>query len=71
MKVQNAMKFPVSIHKLIPGLLVLILIGLFIPQTAFAQKEKLGIVNYTPPNGWNKTPKENVVAFSTLNATTG
>jgi hypothetical protein len=71
MKVLNPMKFPVSTHKLIPGLLVLLGIGLFVPQAAFAQKEKLGIVSYTPPNGWNKTPKENVVAFSTLNATTG
>jgi len=44
---------------------------LLIPQTVFCQTEKLGIVNYTPPNGWTKTPKKNVVAFSELNQTTG
>ena len=43
----------------------------FIPQTAFAQKEKLGIVNYMPPKGWNKTLKDNVVAFSEINQATG
>ena len=42
------------------------------PQTAFAQTEKLGIVKYTPPQGWTKTQtQENVIAFSTLNKTTG
>jgi hypothetical protein len=44
---------------------------LLIPQTASCQTEKLGIVKYTPPPGWNKTPKENVVAFSNVNQTTG
>jgi len=43
----------------------------FIPQTAFGQTEKLGIVNYTPPPGWNKTQtQQNVIAFSILNQTT-
>jgi hypothetical protein len=50
----------------------LTLVFLFIPQTAFGQAEKLGIVKYTPPPGWNKTQKQaNVIAFSTLNQTTG
>lgn len=44
---------------------------LFIPQTVFCQTEKLGIVSYTPPQGWNKTPKKNIVVFSELNETTG
>ena len=48
------------------------LVFLFIPQTAFGQTEKLGIVKYTPPSGWSKTQKqENVIAFSSLNQTTG
>jgi hypothetical protein len=50
----------------------LTLVFLFIPQMAFGQAEKLGIVKYTPPPGWNKTQKQaNVIAFSTLNQTTG
>lgn len=41
-------------------------------QTTFAQTEKLGIVKYTPPPGWNKTQLQpNVIQFSTLNQTTG
>lgn len=44
---------------------------MFIPQSAICQTEKPGIVQYTPPKGMNKTPKENVVAFSELNQTTG
>ncbi len=43
----------------------LIVISLFIPQTAFCQtKEKLGMVRYSPVSGWNTTSKENIVAFS-------
>lgn len=44
---------------------------LFIPQSVICQTEKLGIVQYTPPKGWNKTPKENIVAFSEINEATG
>jgi hypothetical protein len=45
---------------------------LCVPQTAVAQSEKLGIVNYTPPPGWNKTQTQpNVIAFSIRNQTTG
>ncbi|MGI9064783.1 MAG: hypothetical protein ACR2HX_00020 [Pyrinomonadaceae bacterium] len=52
-------------------LFALTAVVLFIPQSAICQTEKLGIVQYTPPKGMNKTPKENVVAFSELNQTTG
>ena len=45
--------------------------GLFIPQAAFCQTEKLGSVNYTPPKGWKKTPSENIVTFSEINEGTG
>ncbi len=40
-------------------------------QTVFSQTEKLGIVQYTPVNGWTKTPKPNIVQFSEINPTTG
>lgn len=36
-----------------------------------AQKESLGAVKYTPPKGWTKTQKENVVTFSEINQATG
>ena len=52
------------------GLFLLVLV-LFIPQTAFCQSEKLGIVQYTPPKGMTKTLKANVVAFSEFNKKTG
>lgn len=71
MKVLNAMKFSKATHKLVFSLFAVIVIGVWIPPSAFCQTQKLGIVQYTPPKGWNKTPKENIVAFSKLNETTG
>ena len=65
------MNFTESFYKLRFCLFVLTAVGLFIPQTALCQTEKLGMVNYTPPKGWTKTPKENIVAFSDINQTTG
>lgn len=49
------------------GLFIALLVCLSIPETVFGQTEKLGIVNYTPPKGWNKTQKENVVVFHEIN----
>jgi hypothetical protein len=43
----------------------------FLSTTVSAQTETLGIVKYTPPKGWDKTTKENVVAFSKVNRETG
>ena len=57
--------------RIILALFTLLISCLFIPQTAFCQTEKLGIVSYTPPQGWAKTPKENVVGFSEFNQSTG
>lgn len=53
------------------GLVFATAIGLFIPQTVFCQTEKLGTIGYTPPKGWNKTDKENIVAFSKVDPATG
>ena len=50
---------------------VSLIICLFQPVNAFSQREKLGIVNYIPPTGMTKSPKENVIVFSELNQTTG
>ena len=57
--------------KIILGLLIVPILFAVISQTVFGQTEKLGIVQYTPPKGMNKLPKENVVVFSELNQTTG
>ena len=53
------------------SLFVLMAFGLFNPQTAFCQAEKLGIVQYTPPQGMTKTLKDNIIGFSEVNETTG
>lgn len=47
------------------------IVCLFISQAAVAQKESLGAVKYTPPKGWTKTEKENVVTFSEINQAAG
>ncbi|MGH9901084.1 MAG: OB-fold protein [Pyrinomonadaceae bacterium] len=65
------MSYSECFYRLSLSLFVLTVAGLFVPPTAFCQTEKLGIVNYTPPEGWKKTPRENIVAFSELNETTG
>ena len=49
----------------------LTIIFALLTTTAFSQTEKLGIVKYTPPTGWNKTQKEDLVALSILNQATG
>ncbi len=65
------MRFFEATHQLVFGLLVLLVPSVFIPPAAFGQTEKLGIVQYTAPRGWDKTPKQDVVAFSSVNQTTG
>jgi hypothetical protein len=60
-----------SLYRFIFGLFVLTTVGLFIPSAVFCQTEKLGIVSYTAPAGWKKSPSENIVTFSQLNETTG
>ena len=62
--------FPKNKRILIVSLLAL-LSCLSVPRPAYGQTEKLGMVAYTPPRGWNKTLKENVVGFSRLDQTAG
>lgn len=55
---------------------ILSILSSFIVCLAFshavlAQKESLGAVKYTPPTGWTKTEKENVVTFSEVNQAAG
>ena len=60
-----------NLHHCLFAVCLLTVTLLFTPQTAFSQTEKLGIVKYTPPTGWAKTLKENIVAFSAVNQKTG
>jgi hypothetical protein len=65
------MKTPKLICQTVSALfLTLFLCGLM-PQTVFSQTEKLGIVKYTPPKGWNKAVKENIVTFYEGDPATG
>jgi len=57
--------------KMIPAIFIGSIVCLFISNAVVAQTEKLGIVRYTPPKGWTKTVKENIVVFSAVNQTTG
>jgi hypothetical protein len=57
--------------KAVCGLFIVCAVCSFAPQAAWSQTEKLGIVQYTPPEDWTKTPKENVVAFSQFDQDTG
>jgi hypothetical protein len=64
-----------SIRNTVRQVLVLVrllpLVGCSVaPHAVFAETEKLGVVSYTPPAGWKKTPKDNIVAFSDVNKTT-
>ncbi len=60
-----------KMSKIILGLFILTVVGLFIPQTGFAQTEKLGVVNYAAPKDWAKTPKNNIVSFTDVKQSTG
>ena len=50
--------------------ILVFLCGLFVPQTIFCQTETLDIIQYTPPKGWTKTPKEGAMAYIDVNKTT-
>lgn len=63
------MNAPKLDRKSLVVLLLTIIVCALIPQSVFSQTEKLGIVRYTPPKGWNKTVKENIVAFAGASAT--
>jgi hypothetical protein len=54
-------------RKIISVLFATVVLCLFMSQMAFGQNEKLDIVEYTPPKGWTKTPKEGAVTYSYVN----
>ena len=48
----------------------LALFFLFIPLSIYCQSETLDGVQYTPPAGWSKTPKQGAVVFSDIDKVT-
>src|SRR5258707_707969 len=54
-------------HKITSVLFATIVFCLLMPQPVFCQTEKLDIVEYTPPKGWTKIPKEGAVTYSQVN----
>ncbi|MDQ6788106.1 MAG: hypothetical protein M3033_14980 [Acidobacteriota bacterium] len=56
--------------KIILALFIAQILCLFIPQIIFGQTETFDIVQYTPPKGWTKTPKDGSITFSDNNKTT-
>ena len=57
--------------KLIGWLAVVPVLCLVIPQIAFAQTEKVDIIQFTSPIGWTKTPKDGLMVYSNLDKNTG
>jgi hypothetical protein len=55
--------------KIILGLLIGQTICLVAAQPIFCQTETLDTVQYTPPKGWVKTPKESAVIYTAVNKT--
>lgn len=60
-----------KVANIIFGIFISTAVGLFIPEKAFCQTEKLGTVGYSAPKGWTKTDKDNIVAFSKFDQATG
>ena len=44
---------------------------LFNAHMAFCQSEKIDIIEYTPPKGWTKTPKDGLMVFNDYDKNTG
>lgn len=57
--------------KIILGLLVALILGVFATPDSVCQTETLDIVTYTPPSGWTKTPKDGLMVFNNYDKATG
>ncbi|HEV7891978.1 MAG TPA: hypothetical protein VGP08_15140 [Pyrinomonadaceae bacterium] len=58
-------------RKMFVSVFVGLFVSLFIARAVVAQTEKLGLVQYTPPQGWVKSAKEHAVVFSDVNQAAG
>jgi len=65
------MKVSRSFYTLSFSFVIVTTIVLFIPQRIFCQTEKLDIIEYTPPAGWAKTPKDGLMVYNTSDKNTG
>ena len=59
-----------KVTKIVFGLFIAQVLCLFVPQIVSCQTETLDIIQYTPPRGWTKTPKEGAMVFSDINKST-
>ena len=59
-----------KLTKIILGLSIAQTLCLFAAPPIFCQTETFDIVQYTPPKGWAKTPKEGAVVYTDINKTT-
>jgi hypothetical protein len=57
--------------KIFFGLFIALLSGLGAAQPIFCQTEKIGVIQFTPPPGWTKTPKDGVMVYSNSDKSTG
>jgi hypothetical protein len=53
--------------------ITLFIAGLFLfsEHVVFGQTEKLDIIEYTPPTGWTRTPKDGLMVYNNLDKATG
>lgn len=56
--------------KIMLALLFAQILCLFVARPVLCQTETLDIVQYTPPKGWAKTPKEGAVVYTDINKST-
>ena len=59
-----------KVTKIVFGLFIAQVLCLFVPQIVSCQTETLDIIQYTPPKGWTKTPKEGAMVFTDINKST-
>src|SRR5580765_1960706 len=52
-------------------ILALFIVQVAAASTIFSQTEKPDIIEYTPPTGWTKTPKDGLMVYSNSDKTTG
>ena len=60
-----------SLSKIISTAFVVAISCLLIAPALFGQTEALGIIQYTPPKGWAKTPKDGAMVYVDMNKATG
>ena len=60
-----------KIFTLTKGFVLVFISGFLATQAIFCQTEKLDIIEYTPPTGWAKTPKDGLMVYSDSDKSSG